>query len=55
MYLQSGMPLLLHFPARHLTKAVAPIISRAFGYMGLALYESVVPGIPANTNLFRAS
>ena len=31
-----------------------PIISRTFGYMGLALYESVVPGIP-EINLFRAS
>lgn len=25
---------------------VAPIIARAFGYMGVAFYESVVPGLP---------
>ena len=25
---------------------VAPIIARAFGYMGIAFYESVVPGLP---------
>jgi hypothetical protein len=28
-----------------------PINSRAFGYMGLALYESVVPGIPADKSI----
>ena len=28
-----------------------PIISRAFGYMGVALYESVVPGIPADKSI----
>ncbi len=28
-----------------------PIISRTFGYMGLALYESVVPGIPADKSI----
>ena len=25
---------------------IGPIISRAFGYMGVAFYESVVPGLP---------
>ena len=28
-----------------------PIISRAFGYMGVALYESVVPGIPGDKSI----
>ncbi|MGN6530920.1 MAG: vanadium-dependent haloperoxidase [Ginsengibacter sp.] len=28
-----------------------PIISRTMGYMGLALYESVVPGIPADQSI----
>ncbi|KAA9040846.1 vanadium-dependent haloperoxidase [Ginsengibacter hankyongi] len=28
-----------------------PINSRAFGYIGLALYESVVPGIPADKSI----
>src|SRR5665213_3480442 len=28
-----------------------PIISRAFGYIGVALYESVVPGIPADKSI----
>ena len=28
-----------------------PITSRTFGYMGLALYESVVPGIPADQSI----
>ena len=27
-------------------QGVAPIIARAFGYMGIAFYESVVPGLP---------
>jgi hypothetical protein len=30
-----------------------PVISRAFGYMGLALYESVVPGMPAHQSVQR--
>ncbi len=28
-----------------------PVAARAFGYLGLALYESVVPGMPQNTSL----
>ena len=28
-----------------------PIASRAFGYLGLALYESIVPGMPGYTSL----
>lgn len=28
-----------------------PVVSRAFGYTGLALYEAIVPGIPANVSL----
>jgi hypothetical protein len=28
-----------------------PVASRSFGYMGLALYESVVPGIPDNKSI----
>jgi PAP2 superfamily len=28
-----------------------PVISRTFGYMGLALYESVVPGMPDNKSI----
>ena len=28
-----------------------PVISRSFGYMGLALYESVVPGMPDNKSI----
>jgi hypothetical protein len=28
-----------------------PVAARAFGYMGLTLYESVVPGIPKNISL----
>src|SRR3954471_6792159 len=28
-----------------------PIISRTFGYMGLALYESVVPGMPTHKSI----
>ena len=29
----------------------APVASRTFGYMGLALYESVVPGMPDNKSI----
>ena len=32
-------------------QGVAPINARAFGYMGLALYESVVSGIPADKSI----
>ena len=28
-----------------------PVASRTFGYMGLALYESVVPGMPDNKSI----
>ncbi len=28
-----------------------PVVARAFGYLGVALYESVVPGMPANRSL----
>lgn len=28
-----------------------PIISRTFGYMGVALYESVVPGVPSHISI----
>jgi hypothetical protein len=32
-------------------QAAGPVISRIYGYMGLALYESVVPGIPSNKSI----
>jgi hypothetical protein len=32
-------------------QGAGPIISRTFGYMGLALYESVVPGIPGDQSI----
>ena len=32
-------------------QGAGPIISRTFGYMGLALYESVVPGIPGDKSI----
>ena len=32
-------------------QGLAPINARAFGYMGLALYESVVPGIPGDKSI----
>src|SRR4051812_11913512 len=28
-----------------------PVIARTFGYMGLALYESVVPGMPSHQSI----
>src|SRR5689334_4091063 len=31
-----------------LNQSPGPITSRTFGYMGLALYEAVVPGMPAH-------
>ncbi len=34
-------------------QSVGPIISRTFGYMGLALYESVVPGISTHQSIQR--
>src|ERR1019366_1207772 len=30
---------------------IGPIVSRTFGYMGLALYESVVPGMPTRKSI----
>ena len=51
MYLQSGMPLLLQLSRTTPNQSPGPIISRTFGYMGLALYESVVPGIPADKSI----
>jgi hypothetical protein len=35
------------------TQGLAPINARAFGYMGLALYEAVVPGMPAHQSIQR--
>ena len=34
-------------------QGLAPINARAFGYMGLALYEAVVPGMPAHQSIQR--
>jgi hypothetical protein len=36
-----------------LNQSPGPIISRTFGYMGLALYEAVVPGMPAHQSIQR--
>ena len=40
---------------RFLTKNCAgftpPVASRAFGYVGIALYETIVPGMPQNQSL----
>ena len=46
-YPRSGMPLLLTLSRTTPNQSPGPIISRTFGYMGLALYEAVVPGMPA--------
>jgi len=40
-----------HYIIPHYTWASWPIIARDFGYMGLALYESVVPGIPSHKSI----
>src|SRR4051794_8176656 len=34
-------------------QGLAPINARAFGYMGLALYEAVVPGMPTHQSIQR--
>src|SRR3954469_25477774 len=34
-------------------QSAGPINSRAFGYMGLALYEAVVPGMPTHESIQR--
>ena len=36
-----------------LNQSPGPITSRTFGYMGLALYEAVVPGMPAHQSIQR--
>src|SRR3954454_4717872 len=32
-------------------QSAGPVISRVYGYMGVTLYESVVPGIPSNISI----
>jgi hypothetical protein len=45
-WFKMAIALALHTPGN-----TGPVVSRTFGYMGLALYESVVPGMPDNKSI----